>query len=139
MLLTYQFSIRICTFNVNGKPPSQDLSQWIRPQHTATNRPELPPLKDISPISLSSFAPSDYLNANTIEKVAETNEEAEDREPDLLVVGFQELDLSTEALIYSYTTTKEEQWLSSIFAGLGEVQEEYIKVMFISFVDSTVP
>lgn len=79
------------------------------------------------------------MNANTIEKVAETNEEAEDREPDLLVVGFQELDLSTEALIYSYTTTKEEQWLSSIFAGLGEVQEEYIKVMFISFVDSTVP
>ena len=52
----------------------------------------------------------------------------EDEEPDLLMIGFQELDLSTEALIYSYTTTKEELWLASIFAGLGEVRDRYVKV-----------
>lgn len=52
----------------------------------------------------------------------------ENEEPDLLIIGFQELDLSTEALIYSYTTAKEELWLASIFAGLGEVRDQYAKV-----------
>lgn len=50
-------------------------------------------------------------------------------EPDLIVLGFQELDLSTEALIYSYTTTREELWLEAIFAALGEVRDQYTKVL----------
>ena len=52
----------------------------------------------------------------------------ESKEPDVLVFGFQELDLSTEALLYSYTTTREDMWLDAIFAGLGEVREQYVKV-----------
>ena len=51
-----------------------------------------------------------------------------DDEPDMFVLGFQELDLSTEALLYSYTTTREEMWLEAIFAALGEVRDQYTKV-----------
>lgn len=46
----------------------------------------------------------------------------------MYVLGFQELDLSTEALIYSYTTTREEMWTEAIFAALGEVRSQYTKV-----------
>jgi phosphatidylinositol-bisphosphatase len=49
-------------------------------------------------------------------------------EPDLLVLGFQELDLSTEALIYSTSTFKEDAWCTAIFAALGERAELYEKV-----------
>lgn len=52
----------------------------------------------------------------------------DDLDPDILVLGFQELDLSTGALLYSYTTTMEDMWVEAIFAGLGEVREEYTKV-----------
>ena len=41
-------------------------------------------------------------------------------DPDMLVLGFQELDLSTEALLYSTKTVREEAWCVAIFAGLGE-------------------
>ena len=51
----------------------------------------------------------------------------EAKEPDMLVFGFQELDLSAEALLYSYTTSREEMWLEAIFAGLGEVRDQYTK------------
>lgn len=113
---------------MNGKTPSQDVSQWIRPQHNNSKQPELPPLRDFSPISLSSLAASDYLSVKNEGPPQESKGSTADKEPDLLVIGFQELDLSTEALIYSYTTTKEEQWLASIFAGLGEVRDHYVKV-----------
>ena len=49
-------------------------------------------------------------------------------EPDLLVLGFQELDLSTEALIYSTSTAKEDAWCAAVFAALGEKGELYEKV-----------
>ena len=52
----------------------------------------------------------------------------ESSETDLLVFGFQELDLSTEALLYSTSTAKEEAWLKAIFAALGEEGDNYEKV-----------
>jgi phosphatidylinositol-bisphosphatase len=53
------------------------------------------------------------------------------QDPDILVLGFQELDLSTEALLYSTKTLREEAWTSAIFAGLGEKAEMYEKVSII--------
>jgi inositol polyphosphate 5-phosphatase INPP5B/F len=48
--------------------------------------------------------------------------------PDIFVLGFQELDLSTEALFYSTSTFKADSWISSIFAALGKSADNYIKV-----------
>ncbi|KAK0195909.1 DNase I-like protein [Armillaria mellea] len=49
-------------------------------------------------------------------------------QPDVFVLGFQELDLSTEALIYSTGTAKEDAWCMAVFAALGEWGEHYIKL-----------
>ena len=49
-------------------------------------------------------------------------------DPDMLVLGFQELDLSTGALLYSSETTREEAWCTAVFAGLGEKAVLYEKV-----------
>ena len=48
--------------------------------------------------------------------------------PDLIVLGFQELDLSAGALLYSAETTREDAWLTAALAGLGEKAVEYEKV-----------
>lgn len=49
-------------------------------------------------------------------------------DPDILVVGFQELDLSAGALLYSTEMIRENAWTSAVFAGLGEKIELYDKV-----------
>lgn len=65
-LLTGCFSLRLGTFNVNGKMPSQDLSPWVRRSvnlgdpNAGSGKgyswPELPPLKNMSPLSLGEVA-----------------------------------------------------------------------------------
>jgi phosphatidylinositol-bisphosphatase len=52
----------------------------------------------------------------------------DDDDPDVFVLGFQELDLSTEALIYSLGTAREDAWVRATFASLGEKAEKYEKV-----------
>jgi len=48
--------MRLGTFNVNGKMPSQDLSAWVQKSvkgpEPNTVAPPLPPVKNISPLSL---------------------------------------------------------------------------------------
>lgn len=56
----------------------------------------------------------------------EVDETAND--PDLLVVSFQELDLSAGALLYSTEAHREGAWTSAVTAGLGEKLELYDKV-----------
>lgn len=48
--------------------------------------------------------------------------------PDIFVFGFQELDLSTEALLYLSTTEKEEAWFDAIMEDMGDAAKDYIKV-----------
>jgi inositol polyphosphate 5-phosphatase INPP5B/F len=55
---------------------------------------------------------------------------AGDDDPDMLVLGFQELDLSTEALLYSTGTMREDAWCLAVFAGLGEKADLYEKVKY---------
>ncbi|KAK7444557.1 hypothetical protein VKT23_015235 [Stygiomarasmius scandens] len=55
-------------------------------------------------------------------------DETNPSDPDMLILGFQELDLSTEALIYSTSTAREDAWCTAIFAALGEKGEMYEKV-----------
>ena len=54
-------------------------------------------------------------------------------EPDIFVLGFQELDLSAEALIYYTSTVREDAWCHAIFAALGEKAIKYEKVRYLSF------
>ncbi|KAI0649768.1 Endonuclease/exonuclease/phosphatase [Trametes meyenii] len=164
--------IRVGTFNVNGKLPSQDLSAWVRgqlQQSPASNF--IPPLKEISPLSIGDAnrnpiedgmetldlnSPSENSGslASDIASVATASESAtstmvpvdtqstktaaadtpsdvsEDLDdPDMLVLGFQELDLSTQALLYSTQTTREDAWCMAVFAGLGEKAVLYEKLV----------
>lgn len=136
-MLIMCYRVKVGTFNVNGKIPSQDLSRWIRPQNSKfpiSGAISLPPIKNISPFTLTNEDVQDYLALKQSEDLNEDSnlkEEAEDKEsdPDILVLGFQELDLSAEALLISYTTDREEMWLSSIFAALGEAGGNYMKVV----------
>ncbi|KAH7096955.1 DNase I-like protein [Auriculariales sp. MPI-PUGE-AT-0066] len=60
----------------------------------------------------------------------EEEEEEEGDEPDLLVVTLQELDLSTEALIYATNPARDDAWTAAVVAALGHRADgdEYVKV-----------
>ena len=62
----------------------------------------------------------------TLTHLHETGEIFDD--PDIFVVGFQELDLSAGALLYSTEALRENARTSAVFAGLGEKLELYDKV-----------
>ncbi|TCD64994.1 hypothetical protein EIP91_003361 [Steccherinum ochraceum] len=193
--------LRLGTFNVNGKMPSQDLSPWVRGR-AAQNPTVLPPLKNVSPLSIgvgdSSKSSGDYLGGassvgtdtvslasdttaysasvpssiasssnsatsaatstasdqtartaidpaqgppppanadqdsnekeNKVAEAAKTALYLSQDDPDMLVLAFQEVDLSTEALLYSTKTTREEAWCAAALAGLGEKAVEYEKL-----------
>ncbi|KAK0212373.1 DNase I-like protein [Desarmillaria ectypa] len=211
-----RLSIRLGTFNVNGKGPSQDLSSWIQGNDTNVHGLRIiPPLKEISPLSMGEVAqnpldsaadvrssisvpppstmtstsstlipsttvsslsypsasstrvirspgsPASTASSTTLEAVPsastfttytythpselpytplDIDQEPEadpipldpdpytQNQPDVFVLGFQELDLSTEALIYSTGTAKEDAWRMAIFAALGEWGEHYVKL-----------
>ncbi|KAJ7742592.1 DNase I-like protein [Mycena metata] len=139
----HRLKVRIGTFNVNGNLPSQDLSSWVG--GSAVTRGSgftISPLKELSPLSIGdvtkdpfddSNAPADANAESALggkdQDPVDTNTNADTAEdPDLLVLGFQELDLSTEALLYATSTFKEEAWCTAIFAALGERAEGYEKL-----------
>lgn len=82
-------------------------------------------MKAISPLDILSN-PIDEQVTNSLGASSATlahanlNNNATVSDPDLLVLGFQELDLSTEALLYASSTVKEDAWVEAILAGLGE-------------------
>ena len=59
--------------------------------------------------------------------------DTDDPDPDIFVLGFQELDLSAEALIYYASTAREDAWCHAIFAALGEKAIKYEKVRHLMF------
>lgn len=60
---------------------------------------------------------------------------SEMQDPDLIVLGFQELDLSAGALLYSTETTREDAWVTAALAGLGEKAVDYEKVRVLGLVN----
>ncbi|KAG1776529.1 DNase I-like protein [Suillus placidus] len=118
--------IRTGTFNVNGKMPSQDLSPWLRPTKRDSEKSGwISPLKSISPLDILSNPIDEQVTSSLGASSAtlahaSSNNNANISDPDLLVLGFQELDLSTEALLYATSTVKEDAWVEAILAGLGE-------------------
>ncbi|KAJ7059109.1 DNase I-like protein, partial [Mycena amicta] len=138
--------IRIGTFNVNGNLPSQDLSTWLgtqpvqpyESQEKVTISPALPVSPASSQPSISTFNLSPVSTAATSPQspaqnqpssastpsTATFNTTAPPAElPDLLVLGFQELDLSTEALLYANSTAREDAWMEAIYAALGQSKD----------------
>lgn len=157
--------LRIGTFNVNGKLPSQDLSAWVRGISIADANKYIPPLKQLSPFSIGDITKDPLDTANSLVTASlssshvhltafsaaqvhtdsgatpdapdapelpasepPSNQDDEDDDADLIVLGFQELDLSTSALLYSTETTREDAWLTAVLAGLGEKAAAYEKV-----------
>ncbi|KAG1789123.1 DNase I-like protein [Suillus plorans] len=118
--------IRTGTFNVNGKMPSQDLSPWLRPtKRNSEISGWISPLKAIPPLDILPNPVDEQMTtslgaSSATLAHASLNNDAKVSDPDLLVLGFQELDLSTEALLYATSTVKEDAWVEAILAGLGE-------------------
>ncbi|KAK2460857.1 hypothetical protein APHAL10511_007327 [Amanita phalloides] len=129
----YSMSIRIGTFNVNGRLPSQDLSTWVGGSTTIENE-----------LSSLSIYDDKTLDAKPVAKSVLTTMTREgtsgpvislgcasgdsDSGPDLLVLGFQELDHSAEAYIYSTNVAREEAWITAVIAALGEKGPHYEKL-----------
>ncbi|KAL4071719.1 DNase I-like protein [Scleroderma citrinum] len=119
--------LRVGSFNVNGKIPSQDLSPWIRAASGQTSW--ISPLKPLSPLDLypSLLPEADEeldISASSLKNLVDMR----DIDPDIFVLGFQEIDLSTEALLYATSSAKEEMWLTAIIAALGEKGVLYEKL-----------
>jgi phosphatidylinositol-bisphosphatase len=153
--------LRLGTFNVNDQFPSQDLSPWLG-SAGETSRVRIPPLKSAAPLSLgmkhlsldtasTSIVSQDDEDTSNLtgdqhdeddkggSKAHPVTHVDDDIDPDLFVLGFQELDLSTEALIYSTTTAKADAWCTAVFAALGEKAVLYEKVtLFVKHNPSTV-
>jgi len=126
-----RLKIRLGTFNVNGKLPSQDLSTWLGTMaHTSTS-----PIGDVTALSSEGIV-KDTREADLMSSPASRDGVHEidhldpDPYPDMFVLGFQELDLSTEALIYSTNTLREDAWCRAVFAALGERAILYNKVPY---------
>nr|GAT60061.1 DNase I-like protein [Mycena chlorophos] len=90
-------------------PASSSAPVVPSPLSTSTQPPAIAnATSPTSPVSSSTLSPS----TPTAPLVADP--------PDMLVLGFQELDLSTEALLYANSTAREEAWMEAIYAALGQ-------------------
>lgn len=85
-----------------------------------------PLLLHTATFNVNGKAPSERLYPFLGTTPGKTHED--DPLPDIFVFGFQELDLSTEALLYLSTTEKEEAWFDAIMEDLGDVSKDYVKV-----------
>ncbi|KAF8199468.1 Endonuclease/exonuclease/phosphatase [Pholiota molesta] len=134
-----KLKLRVGTFNVNGKMPSQDLSAWVQGDGSDARAP---PVKNISPLSLGEvvrnpFTWSKHVRFNDASllsiriasrrmdsiRVDLTNPEIQ-----IYRIGFQELDLSTEALIYSTGTLREDAWC------LALISKQLVGMLLVIFV-----
>lgn len=135
------------TFNVNGKSPTQDLSTWLgnEPPSSRVNNNEqkhfIPPLRELSPLSISEKEIGEASPLHGYHIVAHTSvfagtqgqegqPEASTPEADMLIMGFQEIDHSTEAFFNFAGHSREEAWTAAILAALGDKAKRYEKVNF---------
>jgi inositol polyphosphate 5-phosphatase INPP5B/F len=119
------------TFNVNGKLPAQDLSTWlgsVLPSSHANHNEQ----KHSTP---SDKGTGEAIFLHGFRTVAHSSifagmEEGQTSAPeaDMLVLAFQEVDLSTEAFFNFIGSAREDAWTVAILAGLGDKAELYEKV-----------
>ena len=127
--------IRVGTFNVNGKLPAQDLSTWlggVPPSSHAHHNEQKHPTP---PLSLSDKGTGEASSLHGLRTVAHSSvfagmEEGQASAPeaDMLVLAFQEVDLSPEAFFNFTGPAREDAWTVAILAALGDKAELYEKV-----------
>ncbi|KIJ42241.1 hypothetical protein M422DRAFT_780052 [Sphaerobolus stellatus SS14] len=146
-------SLRIGTFNVNGKLPSQSLASWVLGRtkkvsldENSPKQPTMPtdekdsieheshPISDSASVVTSTSFSKSALNtpdAHTLtSSFPSTPGLLEDPSElsDIFVFGFQEVDLSTEGLLYRASSTRDDAWTAAIFQALGKASDNYVKL-----------
>ncbi|KZT35716.1 DNase I-like protein [Sistotremastrum suecicum HHB10207 ss-3] len=118
-------NLRMCSFNVNGRPPNGDIEEWIlgKRVHRKSTAKSLEPLDDDLDTGSqlhSSADPESPVTACEAEDSATLNG-SEDPYPDMIIVSFQEMDLSTEGLLYATaaSASKGDAWISAISEALS--------------------
>ena len=127
------------TFNVDGKSPTQDLSTWLGnvPPSSRVSNNEPSQKSPLSPSEKetgeASPLPGYYAVTHTSVIAGREGEEGQASAPeaDMLILGFQEIDHSTEAFFNLSGNAREEAWTVAILAALGDKAERYEKVNFL--------
>jgi phosphatidylinositol-bisphosphatase len=125
------------TFNVNGKSPTQDLSTWLGnepPSSRVNNNEQKSPLSPSEKETGEASTSHGYCVVAHTSVIAGTEgqeKQASTPEADMLVMGFQEIDHSTEAFFNLAGPAREEAWTTAILAALGDKAEQYEKVNFL--------
>lgn len=125
----------MCSFNVNGRPPNGDIEEWIlgKRVHRKSTAKSLEPLDDDLDTGSqlhSSADPESPVTACEADDSATLNG-SEDQYPDMIIVSFQEMDLSTEGLLYATaaSASKGDAWISAISEALSFSEGgSYLKV-----------
>ncbi|KAI0280361.1 Endonuclease/exonuclease/phosphatase [Russula aff. rugulosa BPL654] len=113
-----QLRVRVGTFNVDGKSPTQDLSTWLG------NEPPSSRVSNNEQSQKSPLSPSEKETGTEVEEGQASAPEA-----DILILGFQEIDHSTEAFFNLSGNAREEAWTVAILAALGDKAERYEKLV----------
>lgn len=130
---------------MNGKFPTQDLSTWLgneSPSLRVNNNEQkhfIPSSGELSPPSLrerkageASLLHGYYVLTLTFMFAGtEGQGQASTPEADMFIMGFQEIDHSTEAFFNFAGGAREEAWTTAILAALGDRAERYEKVNFL--------
>jgi hypothetical protein len=134
-------NIHVGTFNVNGKLPAEgtNLDSWLGIGHTSRDRLVLPPVPAVSPLEvplLSSGGDQESGTEGSLEfKLRGVSSTLETSPLDIIVLAFQELDLSTAALIYATEKSREEAWTQVVLRSLNnhswKEQPAYTKVSLL--------
>ncbi|KDQ18332.1 hypothetical protein BOTBODRAFT_63341 [Botryobasidium botryosum FD-172 SS1] len=96
---------------------------WIR-AHTTARRAEYSTTTSLS-VRLGTFNVNGNMPSGDISSWVHSKQPAY---PDIFAFGFQELDRSTEALIYGSTTLREDSWYNAVCDALGDESDQYEKL-----------
>lgn len=101
-----EFTVYVGTWNTNGQDPNEEIFTWLNRKNSPNTSPKVNTRRQ-RPNSSNKNAGPDFKN------------------PDMYVLGFQELDLTKDAYIYA-NSNLERQWLLKIEQTIGT--RNYFKV-----------
>ncbi|KAF8601327.1 DNase I-like protein [Ceratobasidium sp. AG-I] len=114
-----------------GQPGNEDSDtlllrqQWLSEQLSSQDA-ELKQIRNIS-IRIGTFNVNGQSPVESLRPWL-CNPKALATPADLIVLGFQELDLSTEALLITSTTLREDLWCEALMRDLAELGDQYVKL-----------
>ena len=87
----------------------------------------------VGTFNVSGRAPTSSVASWVRRQVSSEATDKDMGEPDILIFGFEEVDLSTGALLYSVSTALEEAWTQTILTSLGQHAHSYVKVAWLPY------